>query len=124
MSYLTLNLFTNYLFDKDIIVYSNQLQMDNTVQPADQFFNIVQGMIERDEASLAALYELTLPKVYGLALKITRRHDLAEEVAEDTQGSKSVNKGKPLIPLHETCQSAPTRNGAARQTCSKHVANM
>ena len=58
--------------------------MDNTVQPADQFFNIVQGMIERDEASLAALYELTLPKVYGLALKITRRHDLAEEVAEDT----------------------------------------
>ena len=58
--------------------------MDNTVQPADQFFNIVQGMIERDEASLAELYELTLSKVYGLALKITRRHDLAEEVAEDT----------------------------------------
>ena len=54
------------------------------MQPADQFFNIVQGMIERDEASLAALYELTLSKVYGLALKITRRHDLAEEVAEDT----------------------------------------
>ncbi len=58
--------------------------MDNTVQPADQFFNIVQGMIERDEASLAELYEHTLSKVYSLALKITRRHDLAEEVAEDT----------------------------------------
>ena len=58
--------------------------MDNTVQPADQFFNIVQGLIERDEASLAELYEHTLSKVYSLALKITRRHDLAEEVAEDT----------------------------------------
>ena len=54
------------------------------MQPVDQFFIIVQGMIERDEASLAELYELTLSKVYGLALKITRRHDLAEEVAEDT----------------------------------------
>ena len=65
-------------------MYSNQLPMESTLRPADQFFNIVQGMIERDEASLTELYELTLSKVYGLALKITRRHDLAEEVAEDT----------------------------------------
>lgn len=58
--------------------------MDSTVLPADKFFSIVQGIVARDESSLSELYEQTLSKVYGLALKITRRHDLAEEVAEDT----------------------------------------
>lgn len=50
----------------------------------DQFETIIQGLIARDESALEALYDGTLPKVYGLALKITRRHDLAEEVVEDT----------------------------------------
>ncbi len=51
---------------------------------ADEFQHIMQGIIARNEASLEALYEGTLSKVYGLALKITRRHDLAEEAVEDT----------------------------------------
>ena len=51
---------------------------------ADKFYKLIQGMIARDEASLAELYDCTLSKVYGLALKITRRHDLAEDVVEDT----------------------------------------
>jgi RNA polymerase sigma factor (sigma-70 family) len=63
---------------------SNQLLMENAVLPSEQFFNVIEGMIERDEQSLAELYDCTLAKVYGLALKITRRHDLAEEVVEDT----------------------------------------
>lgn len=50
----------------------------------DPLLNIVQGMIDRNEASLSEFYECTLKKVYGLALKITKRHDLAEEVTEDT----------------------------------------
>ncbi|MGB4813248.1 MAG: sigma-70 family RNA polymerase sigma factor [Methylophilaceae bacterium] len=58
--------------------------MENTVLPADQFSNIIQGMVERNEASLVELYDCTLSKVYGLALKITRRHDLAEDVVGDT----------------------------------------
>lgn len=58
--------------------------MDNAVLPTSQFFNEIEGMIERNEQSLADLYDCTLSKVYGLALKITRRHDLAEEVVEDT----------------------------------------
>jgi RNA polymerase sigma factor (sigma-70 family) len=57
---------------------------EHILQPTDQFFSIVQGIVERDEQSLAALYDCTLSKVFGLALKITRRHDLAEEVVEDT----------------------------------------
>jgi RNA polymerase sigma factor (sigma-70 family) len=50
----------------------------------DQLTDFVQGMIDRNEASLADFYDCTLKKVYGLALKITKRHDLAEEVTEDT----------------------------------------
>ena len=63
---------------------SSPLLMENAVLPSEQFFNVIEGMIERDEQSLAELYDCTLAKVYGLALKITRRHDLAEEVVEDT----------------------------------------
>lgn len=63
--------------------------MDKTVPlqnsvSTDQFHEIVKGMVARNEASLAMLYDCTLSKVYGLALKITRRHDLAEDVVGDT----------------------------------------
>lgn len=61
-----------------------QLQTKTSMQPAEPYFNLVTGIINRDEQSLAELYDCTLSKVYGLALKITRRHDLAEEVVEDT----------------------------------------
>lgn len=37
-----------------------------------------------DEAALSRLYDLTLSRVYGLALKITGRRDLAEEVCVET----------------------------------------
>ena len=53
-------------------------------ESTDRFCDIVKGMVARNEASLAELYDFTLPKVYGLALKITRRHDLAENVVGDT----------------------------------------
>jgi RNA polymerase sigma factor (sigma-70 family) len=65
-------------------MFANHLLLEKCVPPTDQFFNVVKGMVERDENALAKFYESTLPKVYGLALKITRRHDLAEEVVEDT----------------------------------------
>jgi RNA polymerase sigma factor (sigma-70 family) len=72
----------------------NNLLMRNPVLPTSQFFNVIEGMLERDEQSLAELYDCTLAKVYGLALKITRRHDLAEEVVEDTymQAWQEVSK--------------------------------
>ena len=58
--------------------------MEYALPPTDPFFSIVQGLVAREEQSLAELYDCTLAKVYGLALKITCRHDLAEEVVEDT----------------------------------------
>lgn len=60
------------------------LVTEKAVLPTEQFFSVITGMLARDETSLAELYDCTLSKVYGLALKITRRHDLAEEVVEDT----------------------------------------
>lgn len=71
------------LLDSSMENIAPKLNMTSDVS-ADKFYDIVQGMIARNEASLAELYDCTLSKVYGLALKITRRHDLAEDVVEDT----------------------------------------
>lgn len=44
----------------------------------------VARMVARDEAALGQLYEALIGRVYGLALRITRNVQTAEEVAEDT----------------------------------------
>lgn len=67
-----------------IIKHSKQPWMLATVHPIDHFSHLLEGMIAKNESALIQLYESTLPKVYGLALKITRRHDLAEEITEET----------------------------------------
>lgn len=41
-------------------------------------------MVARDEVALGQLYEALIGRVYGLALRITRNVQTAEEVAEDT----------------------------------------
>ena len=41
-------------------------------------------IVDRDERALAALYDATLSRVYGLVLRIVRRPALADEVVEDT----------------------------------------
>ncbi len=63
---------------------NHHLFLEKTVPATEAFVSVIAGMIARDETSLAELYDATLSKVYGLALKITHRHDLAEEVVEDT----------------------------------------
>lgn len=45
---------------------------------------LVTRLIAREEGVLSELYDLTIKRVYGLALKITGQPTLAEEVAEDT----------------------------------------
>jgi len=44
----------------------------------------VDRVVDHDERALAALYDATLSRVYGLVLRIVRRAALAEEVVEDT----------------------------------------
>lgn len=44
----------------------------------------IDAIVDHDERALAALYDATLARVYGVALRILRRPALAEEVVEDT----------------------------------------
>ena len=41
-------------------------------------------VVDRDERALAALYDATLSRVYGLVLRVVRKPALADEVVEDT----------------------------------------
>lgn len=73
---------------------------------------LLERMASRDESALEQFYALTLSKVYGLALKITRRHDLAEEVVGDTywqawhQAARfDAGRGVPMAWLMLMCRS-------------------
>jgi len=44
----------------------------------------IERIADRDERALSALYDATLGRVYGLALRIVRNSGVAEEVVEDT----------------------------------------
>src|SRR5262245_19296341 len=52
--------------------------------PEEQLTTWIAGVVERDNRALCALYDATVSRVHGLALRIVRRPALAEEVVEDT----------------------------------------
>ena len=54
--------------------------------PADntQLSGWMERIVDRDERALAALYDATLPRVYGLVVRVVRKPELAAEVVEDT----------------------------------------
>ncbi len=45
---------------------------------------LIGRIVDRDQTAFSALYDKLLERVYGLALRITRCVELAEEVTEDT----------------------------------------
>ncbi|MEQ1662845.1 MAG: sigma-70 family RNA polymerase sigma factor [Thiobacillus sp.] len=64
---------------------------------------LIQRMAQGDEAALAHFYDLTLARVHGLALRITARCDLAEDVCVEAYwqvwreaGRYDVARGQPL----------------------------
>lgn len=66
----------------------------------------------RDENALAAFYDLTVNRVYGLALRITRRPQIAEEVVSDVYfqvwqqaGRYDAARGKVSSWLLTVCRS-------------------
>ncbi|SMC29850.1 RNA polymerase sigma-70 factor, ECF subfamily [Andreprevotia lacus DSM 23236] len=63
---------------------------------------LLQRCAQRDEKALAELYQLTSPKLFGVALRILRRNDWAEEVLQECYvniwqhaGSYSSDKSAP-----------------------------
>lgn len=50
----------------------------------DTLLRHVAGMLDRDQAALGSLYDATAGRIYGVALRIVRQPELAEEVVSDT----------------------------------------
>ena len=50
---------------------------------AAQLTELLAGCARRDQAALARLYELTSAKLFGVALRIVRREDWAEDVLQE-----------------------------------------
>ncbi|WP_150047574.1 MULTISPECIES: RNA polymerase sigma factor [Methylomonas] len=44
----------------------------------------IDAIVDQDQAALASLYDALVHQVYGVALRITRQAELAEEVVQDT----------------------------------------
>ena len=68
-----------------------------------QLAALIELMAAGDEVALGRLYDLTLPRVFGLAMKITGRRELAEEVCIETfwqswreAGRYDALRGEPL----------------------------
>lgn len=73
---------------------------------------LVGRMALRDEAALARFYDATSRRAYGLALRITRRAEAAEEVLEDAYlqvwreaARFDPRRGRPLTWLLTICRS-------------------
>ena len=55
--------------------------------------NLLEACARRDEGAFARLYEITSPKLFGVAVRILRREDRAEEVLQDCYVSIWNNAG-------------------------------
>jgi RNA polymerase sigma factor (sigma-70 family) len=94
---------------------SDRLAAPLTYSPAEQLdiqIGLVTAIANGDEQAFGAFYDATIGRVFGLALRIVRRRDVAEEVAEDAymqvwqQASRfDASRGKPLSWLLTICRT-------------------
>jgi RNA polymerase sigma-70 factor (ECF subfamily) len=52
--------------------------------PDDELMNLIERIAARDQAALKTLYGLTSGKLYGLALRVVRSNEWAEDALQDT----------------------------------------
>ena len=74
--------------------------------------HLLSAIAKGDEQALGAFYDVTVSRVYGLALRIVRQREAAEEVVEDVfmqvwqQANRfDASRGKPLTWLLTICRS-------------------
>lgn len=125
-----------------ILIVSSSTQVDEEANPAmdDPGFQsarvaardtLLIGLIARmangDESALGQLYDATLGKVYGLALRITARHDLAEDVAAEVflqawrQAQRyDLERGRPLAWLLTMARSRALDTLRKRDEAESH----
>lgn len=53
-------------------------------QPDDELMALIDRVARRDEPALKALYDQTSGKLYGLALRVVRNHEWAEDALQET----------------------------------------
>lgn len=92
-----------------------------------QLAALIQRMSAGDEQALGTLYDVTLGKVYGLALRITGRPDAAEDVAAEVyhqawrQAERyDVARGRPLTWLLTMARSRALDNLRRRDEADSH----
>jgi RNA polymerase sigma factor (sigma-70 family) len=90
---------------------------------------LVDRMASGDETALGALYDLAVPRVYGLALRICRNEQLAEEVTADVfyqcwkeAGRYRVERGKVTTWLLMMCRTRAIDALRARDMAIPHEA--
>jgi RNA polymerase sigma factor (sigma-70 family) len=82
------------------------------VDPSTRHRALIAAMAQGDETALNALYEATLSRIYGLALRVTGRKDLAEDVVVEVYwqawrdaGRYDASRGEPMAWLYTICRS-------------------
>jgi RNA polymerase sigma-70 factor (ECF subfamily) len=88
---------------------------------------LIRRMAAGDEQALGALYDATLGKVYGLALRITGRPDAAEDVAAEVYhqawrqaGRYDAARGRPLAWLLTMARSRALDSLRRRDDADSH----
>ena len=81
-------------------------------EPEDKLTALLVAMAKRDEQALGVFYDTTVSRVFGLALRIMRQRDSAEEVVEEVYlqawqqaACYDCRRGKPLTWLLTICRS-------------------
>lgn len=83
---------------------SNKKIAETTSSTICEWVACIEEIAQKNEAALCRLYDATLSKVYGLAMRITRNAACAEEVVEDvffqvwrTASSFNFERGSPIV---------------------------
>ena len=82
---------------------------------------LIASVATRDEAAFERLYAATRAKLYGVVLRILRRHDLADEVMQETYVKiwSSAGRFDPALSSPITWMVAIARNRAIDQVRKK-----
>lgn len=88
------------------------MPLDSAAAVDAELATLVPRLLQGDQQALARVYDLTVSRVYGLALRITGKPESAEEVAEDvylqvwrTARDYSIERGKVIAWLLTICRS-------------------
>lgn len=64
-------------------IAKNRHDPEPSLSDIDALPHLLRAVQNGDERAFARLYRLTAPKLFGLALRILKRHDLAEEILQE-----------------------------------------